>query len=129
MKFLIVSLAVLAVASADVPHQPPAAILKQAQDISPDGSYSYSYETDNGIYHGESGTLVASHAKDGTPFVVAQGQYQYTSPDGTPIAVKYVADENGFQPEGEHIHQIPPLIQKAIEYIRAHPPSTEHPHL
>lgn len=26
---------------------------------------------------------------------VVQGSYSYTSPDGTPITVTYVADENG----------------------------------
>lgn len=30
---------------------------------------------------------------------VAQGSAQWTAPDGTPIQLSYVADENGFQPQ------------------------------
>lgn len=30
---------------------------------------------------------------------VAQGSAQWTAPDGTPIQLTYVADENGFQPQ------------------------------
>lgn len=108
----------LAAASADVLRQPT--ILKQSQDISSDGSYSYSYETENGIYHSESGTPVATDARS-APVVVTSGQYQYTSPDGTPVRVAYVADHNGFQPQGEHIPAVPLLIQRALEYIRTHP--------
>ncbi|XP_017886965.1 larval cuticle protein LCP-17-like [Ceratina calcarata] len=113
--------AFLAVASAQVQVvQKPSLIVKQSQDLSPDGSYSYSYETDNGIYHGATGTRVATNAKN-TPVIVTQGQYQYTAPDGTPIQVTYTADQNGFQPQGAHIPQVPALINKALEYIRSHP--------
>ncbi|KAF3421745.1 hypothetical protein E2986_11189 [Frieseomelitta varia] len=108
----------LAAASADVLR--PATILKQSQDISADGSYSYSYETENGIYHSENGAPVATDARS-APVIVTNGQYQYTSPDGTPVRVTYVADQNGFQPQGEHIPAVPLLIQRALEYIRTHP--------
>ncbi|CAK9834239.1 Larval cuticle protein LCP-17 [Anthophora retusa] len=118
------SLALLAVASADVVVQPPPAVVKQSQDIAPDGSYSFSYETENGIYHAESGSLGATDARS-EPATIVQGQYQYQAPDGTPISVSYVADHNGFQPQGEHIPPISPLIQRALEYIRAHPPKPE----
>lgn len=116
---MVISLALFAVASADV-SELPAVIVKQSQDISPDGAYAYAYETDNGIYHAESGTPVVADARS-APVVITQGQYQYTAPDGTPISVKYIADQNGFQPQGDHIPAISPLIQRALEYIRAHP--------
>lgn len=116
--------AVLAVASAEVLVQTPTAILRQSQDVSPDGSYSYAYETDNGISHSETGSLVSVDARS-APVVVTQGQYQYISPEGIPISVSYVADQNGFQAQGEHIPQISPLIVRALEYIRAHPPQPE----
>ncbi|VEN35645.1 unnamed protein product [Callosobruchus maculatus] len=67
-------------------------------DINPhagDGSYSYAYETDNGIAAQEEGFL-----KDGSQ--VAQGGYRYTSPDGQQFSIEYTADENGFQPRGAH---------------------------
>lgn len=62
--------------------------------------------------------------QDDKEIQVAQGQYQYTAPDGQVIKVVYVADENGFQPQGEHFPTPPPIpkaIQRALEYIEAHP--------
>ncbi|XP_018363717.1 PREDICTED: endocuticle structural glycoprotein SgAbd-1-like [Trachymyrmex cornetzi] len=128
MKFLIVTVALVAVALAQHQHphshiQPVTAILKQAQDISPEGSYSYAYETENGIAASEQGSPQPVGPK-GDPVVVAQGQFQYTAPDGTPIALQYTADENGFHPQGTHLPiapHVPELIQKAVAYVLAHP--------
>lgn len=116
------SLAVVAVVAAQQ-HQEPIAILRQAQDISPEGSYSYQYETENGIAVAESGSPQPVGPK-GEAAVVSQGQYQYTAPDGTPIAISYVADENGFHASGAHLPVAPPVpaqIQRAVDYILAHP--------
>ncbi|XP_032676866.1 endocuticle structural glycoprotein SgAbd-1-like [Odontomachus brunneus] len=124
MKFLIVSFALVAFVAAQQYHvQPPIAILKQAQDISPEGTYNYQYETENGIAVAESGAPQPVGPK-GEPAVVAQGQYQYTAPDGTPIALSYVADENGFRPQGAHLPvapAVPEQIQRAVAYVLAHP--------
>jgi hypothetical protein len=35
--------------------------------------------------------------------IVKKGFYSYISPDGTPISVSYIADENGFRAKGDHI--------------------------
>lgn len=120
--FQIVSLAIVAMAAAQHQQQ-PVAILRQAQDISPEGSYNYAYETENGIAVSEQGSPQPLGEK-GEPVVVAQGQFQYTAPDGTPIAVQYSADETGFHPQGAHLPVAPPVpeqIQRAIDYILAHP--------
>lgn len=56
--------------------------------------------------------------------VEAQGSFHYTAPDGTPIALQYVANENGFQPQGAHLPTPPPipeLIQRALDYIASQP--------
>ncbi|XP_031839314.1 larval cuticle protein LCP-17 [Nomia melanderi] len=124
MKFFILSFVLVAAVAGEVLLQAPAAIVRQTHDSSTDGSYSFSYETENGIFHAENGSpLVVDPSHP--PVVTAQGQYQYTAPDGTPIAVSYVADHNGYQPQGAHIPQISPLIQRALEYIRAHPAPVE----
>lgn len=99
-----------------------ATILRQSVDISPEGSYAYSYETDNGISASESGEPRVQ-GEEG-PAVAAAGSYQYTAPDGNIIQVTYTADENGFQPQGAHLPvgpEIPEAILRALDYIRSHP--------
>ncbi|KAL6436046.1 hypothetical protein ACFW04_005687 [Cataglyphis niger] len=90
---------------------------------SPDGSYNYNYETGNGIQAQEQGQLVKTkNGKEDALYV--QGSFSYPDPDGRPVALSYVADENGFQPTGDHLPTVPPIpsaILKALEYIAQHP--------
>lgn len=54
----------------------------------------------------------------------AQGDFKYTAPDGTPISLQYIANENGFQPQGAHLPTAPPIpeaILRSLEYNAAHP--------
>lgn len=56
----------------------------------------------------------------------AKGSFSYVSPEGENIALTYIADENGFQPTGDHLPQPPPipeLIEKALKYLAANPPA------
>lgn len=82
-----------------------------------------SYESGDGTQAEEQGQLKNA----GNPELeaqVAQGQVSFTSPEGVPVRLTYVADENGFQPQGDHLPTpppIPPEILKALEYIRANP--------
>lgn len=86
-----------------------APVVRSVSDIHPDGQYSWEYETGNGIVAKESG--LAAHS--------VQGAYQYVSPDGTPISLTYVADENGYQPIGAHLPvapEMPAHILRALEW-------------
>lgn len=107
----------------------PIAILRSSENgPNPDGSYQWSYETENGIQAQEQGELrtfarSADSESEGAA-VVAQGGFSYTADDGTPISLTYVADENGFQPQGAHLPVAPPVpegILKALEWIANHP--------
>ncbi|XP_056644609.1 endocuticle structural glycoprotein SgAbd-2-like [Diorhabda sublineata] len=105
----------------NVASSPEAAarILSQSQDgPNPDGSYAWSYETDNGISARENGVPKAADT------LAAQGEFKFTALDGTPIQLIYVADENGFQPQGAHLPTPPPIpdaILKSLEYNAQHP--------
>ena len=101
--------------AAPQPERPQASADRNAEilkyDSENDGeSYNYSYETSNGISAEESGVA--------TNGVRAQGGYAYTGDDGYQYSVTYTADENGYQPQGEHLptpHPIPEEILKSIE--------------
>ncbi|XP_050082882.1 endocuticle structural glycoprotein ABD-4-like [Anopheles aquasalis] len=106
-----------------------AEILKQDNNIDPDGQYEYSYETANGIRGQETGTLKRASSPDTSDVIVAVGSISYTAPDGTVVDLSYTADdENGFQPSGAHLPTpppIPPQIQKALEYLASLPPAPQ----
>lgn len=80
--------------------------------------YSYSYNTDTGIQAQEDGHL--NHINTEQEALEARGSYSYTDAEGNTFQVSYVANENGFQPEGTHLPTAS-LIKKALQYIAQHP--------
>ncbi|XP_064094005.1 cuticle protein CP14.6-like [Macrobrachium nipponense] len=101
MKFVIISAALAVVAFAapqygrgggDSSEEIP--ILRDDRDRDDFGRYSVNVETANGIELADAGT---PDGPKGT--VVSSGFFSYTSPEGVPVEVKYVANENGFQPQ------------------------------
>lgn len=86
-----------------------------------DINLSFSFETSNGISHQEAGQ---PKQIDGETPVVVQGADSYIAPDGQQVSITYIADENGYQPQGSHIPTsppIPPEILRALEWNAAHP--------
>ncbi|KAJ3633260.1 hypothetical protein MTP99_010223 [Tenebrio molitor] len=65
------------------------------------GRYQYGFETSHGSRHDESGEVrnVGSEHES----LAVRGSYSYVGPDGVTYTVHYVADQNGFQPQGEHL--------------------------
>lgn len=125
------------------PIKPIIPIIKSDFQQHNDGSYQYQYETGNGIQAAENGYVKnGGHADN--QIQVAEGYFHYTGEDGIPISLKYIADENGFQPivsyikikilrkilrismfvQGDHLPTPPPLpkeILEAYEKIAADP--------
>lgn len=62
---------------------------------------NFRYETSNGIQAQEQGS-VANPGTD-NEILSVRGSFSYKGADGVTYTVNYVADENGFQPEGAHI--------------------------
>ncbi|CAG5015009.1 unnamed protein product [Parnassius apollo] len=69
-------------------------------------TYSYAFETENGIYAEENGVA--------TNGVEAQGSYSYTGDDGQVYSVRYTAGQNGFVPKGDHLPTSPPISQEIL---------------
>ncbi|XP_002061940.3 flexible cuticle protein 12 [Drosophila tropicalis] len=81
-----------------------AQILKYTNENMDSEGYAFSFETSDGISRQESAML--RHA--GTPMeaLEVQGSVNWIGPDGIHYKLNYLADENGFQPQGEHLPQL-----------------------
>ncbi|CAH1369009.1 unnamed protein product [Tenebrio molitor] len=122
MKVILALCALLAAVCAQQPNEPVPIVKYDNEGVNADGSYQWSYETGNGIVAQEQGQLKNAGSEGEASEV--QGSAQWTAPDGTPISISYVANEDGFQPQGDHLPTpppIPPAIQRALEWIAAHP--------
>lgn len=84
-----------------------------------------SFETENGIAVEERAQV---RAIGNELEKVAQGTFYWTSPEGEQVSISYIADGNGYQPQGSHLPvapPIPPAIQRALDWIASHPEPTE----
>ncbi|XP_045135726.1 cuticle protein AMP1A-like [Portunus trituberculatus] len=119
MKYLV--LTALAAIAAALPAYDSSEVVKTVRDERDhqgDGNYRLDVEIENGIVLAQSG---APAGPSGT--VVKAGQYSYIAPDGTPVDVKFVADENGFQPQSDVLpvapafpHPIPQFVLDQIAF-------------
>lgn len=60
-----------------------------------------SFETSGGIKHEEDGKVIDPTAE--ISGIAVRGSYSFVGDDGVTYTVNYVADENGFRPEGKHL--------------------------
>ncbi|KAJ8956825.1 hypothetical protein NQ318_014239 [Aromia moschata] len=75
-----------------------------SDNIGIDG-YNFAYETSNSISQQESGQVQNLGSENEA--IAVRGQFQYVGDDGVTYTVTYVADENGFQPQGAHLPVAP----------------------
>lgn len=80
--------------------------------------FVHSYETGNGIKAQEQGEVKNKGSENEIQSV--QGSYSYTSPEGQVITLTYVADENGFQAQGDHLPTPPPIPEEVLKAQQAH---------
>ncbi|XP_043206278.1 uncharacterized protein DDB_G0285291-like [Amphibalanus amphitrite] len=73
----------------------PVPILRQSNNQSPEGSFQYDYASADSIEVEAQGEQRQIGDGVGT---VMQGSYSYVAPNGELIEVRWIADENGFQP-------------------------------
>ncbi|KAH8303993.1 hypothetical protein KR018_000229, partial [Drosophila ironensis] len=87
---------------------PPAAqsdaqVLRFDSDVQPEG-YKFALETSDGKKHEEQGQL--KNVGTEQEAIVVRGSYSFVADDGQTYTVNYIADENGFQPEGAHLPNV-----------------------
>ncbi|KAH8304031.1 hypothetical protein KR018_006401, partial [Drosophila ironensis] len=82
------------------PAGPEAEIVSLASEVSSDG-YNYNFETSDGNKQEQHGTLKNLGPEEDALQVA--GSYSYQGDDGKTYLVTYTADENGYQPQGEHL--------------------------
>ncbi|XP_023179465.2 cuticular protein 47Eg [Drosophila hydei] len=114
MKFLITFACLLAVAYAFE----NAEVLKDIRDADT-VSYNTQISLSNSIDSKQSGKL------NGDEWIV-EGDSAFTSPEGEKVAIKYIANANGYQvldaqPPLPTPPPIPEPILRAIDYIQQHP--------
>merc|ERR1719187_462917 len=121
MKFVILA-ALTAVALAAPQYRDDSdedvAILRDDRLHEDDGKYNFDFEAENGIRFAEAGSPDSDEDA-----IVSAGEYSYTAPDGTEVHVKYVANENGFQPQSDLLpvapefpHPIPQFVLDQIAF-------------
>jgi len=96
-------------------------IIKSENENNGDGTFRWATELSDGTKQEQSGYIKPGDDPENA-IQVMQGSYSYYSPEGELISVTYIADENGFQPQGDHLPTPPPIpeaIQKALDIIYA----------
>ncbi|XP_061394867.1 larval cuticle protein 65Ag1-like [Musca vetustissima] len=101
MKFIIVFAALFALAlaaPADVE------IVRSESEVGPE-SFKYVSETSDGSKTEAEGKL--NYVGTEQEAIAVRGSYSFVADDGQTYTVTYVADENGFQPQGAHLPVAP----------------------
>lgn len=81
---------------------PQAPVLTRSEIRDDFNQFALSYSTGNGISVAQRGALKALQTPEGLDNVLVQeGSYAYYGPDGRLYTLRYIADENGFQPIGK----------------------------
>ncbi|KRT85054.1 Insect cuticle protein [Oryctes borbonicus] len=118
----------------------PVPIISQTDIDNGNGNFTFGFQAGNGIAVQESGYLkqgppvVGKSGTDQEPSTiqVIAGSFSYPAPDGTNISLNYVADENGFQPQGAHLPTPPPLpesVQRLLSQLGSAPAASNAPGL
>jgi len=102
LKIVLVA-AFIGFAAAQLGGERAATVVRQTAENSGDGTFNYAYETSNGLQAQASGYIKNPQARSEDQIQVIQGSYSYYGADGVLYTVTYIADENGFQPQGSHL--------------------------
>lgn len=106
MKFVVIlAFVVSACIAAPLDDSANAQILRYENDNIGLGNYNFAYETSDGVSRSEQAEL--KNAGTENEALSVRGSITWTAPDGQVFTLNYLADENGFQPQGDHLPQAP----------------------
>ncbi|XP_032587071.1 larval cuticle protein 65Ag1-like [Drosophila mojavensis] len=101
MKFLIAFVALFAVvAHLNAAPVQEAQILRSESDVGPE-NFNYAFETSDGTAAQAQGQL--NNVGTENEAISVKGSFTFVGDDGVQYTVNYIADENGFQPQGAHL--------------------------
>ncbi|XP_022119549.2 pupal cuticle protein 36-like [Pieris rapae] len=93
-----------------------AEILRFENEMNEEG-FHYAYETSDGTKAEQNGrVLPGSTPEEGS--IQVSGSYSYIGDDGQTYSVSYIADENGFQPSGDHLPTPPPIPEAILKSLQ-----------
>ncbi|XP_020809042.1 larval cuticle protein 8-like [Drosophila serrata] len=105
MKFAVVlAFAALFAVTLAAPADQDVTVLRSDSDVGPE-SFKYDWETSDGQAANAQGQLKNIGSENEA--ISVQGSYRFVADDGVTYEVKYIADENGFQPQGAHLPVAP----------------------
>ncbi|XP_017048560.1 endocuticle structural protein SgAbd-6 [Drosophila ficusphila] len=97
LAFVLVS----SICAAPLDDSQHATILRYDNDnIGTDG-YNFGYETSDGVTRQEQAEV--KNAGTDQEALSVRGSVSWVAPDGQTYTLHYIADENGFQPQGDHL--------------------------
>merc|ERR1712127_253027 len=117
MKLIIVATLLAVAAAAPAELDAPVAIVSSRSEMSEDGSYSFAFESEDGVKVEESGSQKQIGETPEESGTVSKGSYSFTAPDGVVLTVNWVADENGFQATGDHLPTPPPMPDHVVKLL------------
>merc|ERR1712071_480007 len=118
MKLIIfAALLAVAVAAPAELDAPVVAIVSSRSEMSEDGSYSFAFESEDGVKVEESGSQKQIGETPEESGTFSKGSYSFTAPDGVVLTVNWVADENGFQATGDHLPTPPPMPEHVVKLL------------
>ncbi|XP_017010529.1 endocuticle structural protein SgAbd-6 [Drosophila takahashii] len=91
---------ILALASAR-PQNDAVEVLEYESENTGLGGYKFSYKLSDGTSRTEEGTV--NNAGTENESISIRGSVSWVAPDGQTYTINFVADENGFQPQGDHL--------------------------
>ncbi|XP_013110242.2 endocuticle structural protein SgAbd-6 [Stomoxys calcitrans] len=94
-------LAIILAGAFAAPQGKDVEVVEQSYENTGSDGYKFSYSLTDGTSRSEQGTVV--NAGTDNESLSVKGSVSWVAPDGQTYTVNFVADENGFQPEGAHL--------------------------